>query len=121
MTSSNTYREYVNNELRFCDFDSVSYHIYNKIKYLELPRFIWVVELASSSEFDSNKISGLIIYDTTASAKEKSAKLFVLGKSFMQYKDFDRIKKTKFKYKDAKQDRVEEKNVLLNRFSKNFD
>lgn len=119
MTSSNTYREYASKKLRFYDYQDLNYHIYNKIKYLELPRFIWAVEISKISEFDDSQVSGLILYDTTSSAKEKNSKLFVLGKNFMQYKNYNKVKKAKFN--TSKDNKFNNKPFVLSRFTNNFE
>lgn len=119
MTSSNTYREYALNEMMFCDIETLEYHIYNKIKNVEFPRFIWVAEIATYEEFDKKNVSGLILFDTTASIKDENAKLFVLGEKYMKYRNYNNSEIVEFK--ENKHDSLKNATPLLNRFSNNFD
>ena len=60
LTSSRSYREYI--------FRNKDIPIQLKLAYLriDLPKFIWVTEVASRSDFDSNKVNSLILLDATS-------------------------------------------------------
>jgi len=61
LTSNRTYREYLMNNP---DLDAKEKEAYLQI---DMPKFVWVTEIASKNDFLSNKISGLILLDATGS------------------------------------------------------
>ena len=60
LTSSRSYREYI------CRNKDISSSF--KLAYLmiDLPKFIWVTEVSSRVDFDSNKVNSLILLDATS-------------------------------------------------------
>lgn len=60
LTSSRSYREYI------CRNRDISTPL--KLAYLtiDLPKFIWVTEVSSRIDFDSNKVNSLILLDATS-------------------------------------------------------
>ena len=60
LTSSRSYREYI--------FRDSGLPIHLKLAYLsiDLPKFIWVTEVATRNEFDTGKVNSLILLDATS-------------------------------------------------------
>lgn len=61
LASSRTYREYI---MRNKDIDETAKQIY---LHIDMPKFVWVTEIADKASFLENKINGLILLDATGS------------------------------------------------------
>lgn len=86
LTSNNTFREQIfeainsNPDSSYCS----ALRVFTK---LELPRFVWIVEISTSSSFEKQKINGFIVMDSTASTNDPAIVLGALGSKKCIYYD----------------------------------
>lgn len=61
LASNRTYREYI---MKNKDMDETAKQIYLQI---DMPKFVWVTEIADKTSFYANKVNGLVLLDATGS------------------------------------------------------
>lgn len=81
LASCRSYRDYI---ARSGKLDTISKNI---LLNLEFPRFIWITELSCKTDFENNKVTGLILLDATDLSNDyhTAALLMINGKTSMAY------------------------------------
>lgn len=81
LTSSNTYREYVCEQQKEFGMDLV-----NIVLDLEMPKFIWCVEISAYSSFQRGEVNAIILIDSTCATINPDPFLLVTMEDRIKYK-----------------------------------
>lgn len=81
MTSSNSLKKNIKNN------DDINFILKDVICKLELPRFVWCVDISSPEEYKSGTMSGKIIIDSTAGTYEEDPWLLIQDKNKIIWKN----------------------------------
>ena len=84
LASANTYREYANDVIRQYDPD-----LSELILTIEMPKFIWCVEIATKESFQKGLFNALVLIDSTSATVNKEPYLLVTGEQEIRYLDRD--------------------------------
>lgn len=85
ITSSNSFKEKAkNNKL-------LNIYLKKNILELNMPKFIWCVEISSISSYKNGLVDGLIIIDSTSSSKEDEPWLFMHDSKTLKYFNGNRL------------------------------
>lgn len=85
ITSSNSYKEKVNN------YNNMHIYIKKNILELNMPKFIWCVELSGIDNYYNNLVDGTIIIDATSSSKDDEPWIFMHDKKSIKYYNGNRL------------------------------
>ena len=85
LTSANTYREYVNQ-----NSSAFSQDLKNIIVHLEMPKFIWVVEVSSPEASKANLVNAIVLVDSTSATINKNPFLLITEKNQIRYVDAEK-------------------------------
>lgn len=81
LTSSNTYREYVREQQKEFGVDLV-----NIVLDLEMPKFIWCVEVSNYASFQRGEVNAIILIDSTCATINPDPFLLVTMEDRIKYK-----------------------------------
>lgn len=84
LASANTYREYANDVIRQYDSD-----LSELILTIEMPKFIWCVEIATKESFQKGLFNALVLIDSTSATVNKEPYLLVTDEREIRYLDRD--------------------------------
>lgn len=85
LTSANTYREYVNQNSAAFGRD-----LKNIVVHLEMPKFIWVVEVSSPEASKANLVNAIVLVDSTSATINKNPFLLITEKNQIRYVDAEK-------------------------------
>lgn len=81
ITSANSYREYAQENIRALGPDLV-----NVILGIEMPRFIWCVEISSRLAFEEDLVNAIVLIDSTCATINSDPFLLLTSPNWIKYK-----------------------------------